>query len=115
MSERRPLNAFTPENASVNDQKRLQIKRTRKSRILDYWFILVQLGALQMPQKDSKRLSITLEQDDYERLQKMARAQRPKLTLQYIINFAIKRLLEEEAPPKLGLSQAKKKTNDHER
>ncbi|MGH7719486.1 MAG: hypothetical protein ACREON_11665 [Gemmatimonadaceae bacterium] len=46
-----------------------------------------------MPTK-KKRFSVSLDPEDYRRLKRLAAEHRPKLTLQYYVELAVKRLLE---------------------
>ena len=41
-----------------------------------------------------KRFSITLDVDDYQALKKLAESHSPRLSLQYVVQYAIKRFLE---------------------
>lgn len=47
----------------------------------------------------SKRFSVTLDQADYDRLVELGWAQRPPLTLQYLVEYAIQNLLRQAADP----------------
>lgn len=51
-----------------------------------------------------RRFSVTLEVTDYEELQKLADGHRPPLPLTYVVNYAIKRLLEQAGDPQLYLN-----------
>jgi len=50
-----------------------------------------------------KRLSISLELEDYDALRALAEGHRPPLSLQYILNVAVKDLLEKHATRQLAL------------
>lgn len=68
--------------------------------------ILVHFGAngCMMGKSDTKRrFSISLEVDDYEALRALAEGHRPPLSLQYVVNVAVKDLLEKHASRQLTL------------
>lgn len=44
-----------------------------------------------------KRFTVSLDERDYEALTKLAEGHRPALTLKYVVNVAIKNLLERQA------------------
>jgi hypothetical protein len=48
-----------------------------------------------------KRFSVTLDQEDYDALQALGRAQRPPLKQQYLVEFAVKSLLDQHASRQL--------------
>ena len=50
-----------------------------------------------------KRLTITLARRDYDALSALKERHKPPLSLQYVINYAIQRLLEESKNPQLIL------------
>ena len=50
-----------------------------------------------------KRFSVSLEKEDYERLKELGRSRKPPLTLQYLIRYAVYRLLQEQARGQLKL------------
>lgn len=50
-----------------------------------------------------KRLSISLEMEDYDALRALAEGHRPPLSLQYILSVAVKDLLEKHATRQLTL------------
>lgn len=54
-------------------------------------------------QPPRKRFSITLDVRDYEELLSLAGRHKPPLTLQYVVNYAIQRLLKDAKDPQLGL------------
>lgn len=54
-------------------------------------------------QRGRKRFSITLDVRDYEELLSLAGRHKPPLTLQYVVNYAVQRLLKEAKDPQLGL------------
>jgi hypothetical protein len=57
-----------------------------------------------MGKSDTKRrFSISLEVDDYEALRALAEGHRPPLSLQYVVNVAVKDLLEKHASRQLTL------------
>lgn len=45
--------------------------------------------------RETKRFTVTVEADDYRRLKALAETHRPRLSLQYVVNFAIQRLLQQ--------------------
>ncbi len=64
--------------------------------LLAFWCCLVQGDA--MPRRSAehrKRFSVSLSQSDYERLQRLAVDHRPQLTLQYVVEYAIHRMLSD--------------------
>jgi hypothetical protein len=44
-----------------------------------------------------KRFSVSLDQEDYDALQELGQAQRPPLKQQYLVEFAVKNLLDQYA------------------
>lgn len=57
-----------------------------------------------MSRTDKKRrFSISLEVDDYDALRALAEGHRPPLSLQYVVNVAVKDLLEKHAAHQLTL------------
>jgi hypothetical protein len=57
-----------------------------------------------IPRKPEKRrFTVTLNATDYEELQKLADGQSPPLPMTYVVNYAIKRLLEQIGDPQLHL------------
>src|SRR5206468_2567748 len=50
-----------------------------------------------------KRFSLSLDEADYSRLRAIAKQHKPPLTLQYVVNYAIQRLLIEADDPQLRL------------
>jgi len=76
-----------------------------QSRI-DKTVILVHSGANRCGagmSSSKKRLSISLEMEDYDALRALAEGHRPPLSLQYILNVAVKDLLEKHATRQLTL------------
>ena len=64
---------------------------------------LVQSGAMARTQKPSrKRFSVSLDHVDYDALQKLGAAQRPPLKQQYLVELAIKDLLDRHANKQLS-------------
>jgi hypothetical protein len=53
--------------------------------------------------KKSKRFTVSLSEQDYNRLVKIANAHRPPFTLQYVVDYGIQRLLERTDDPQLLL------------
>lgn len=51
-----------------------------------------------------KRFSISVEEQDYRRLKALAESNKPRLSLQYVVNFAIQELLRRTDDPQLCLS-----------
>lgn len=51
--------------------------------------------------KQQKRFTVSVEFEDYEALRALAEGHRPPLTLQYVVNVAIKDLLERHASKQL--------------
>jgi hypothetical protein len=51
-----------------------------------------------------KRFSVTLDRPDYDALLALAERHKPPLTLQYVVNFAIQRLLKDADQPQVVLS-----------
>lgn len=50
-----------------------------------------------------KRYSVSIEIEDYERLKELAEGQKPRLTLQYLTEYAIRLLLERVEDPQFRL------------
>lgn len=53
--------------------------------------------------KKSKRFTVSLSEQDYNRLVKIASAHRPPFTLQYVVDYGIQRILERADDPQLLL------------
>jgi len=51
----------------------------------------------------NKRFTVSLSEQDYKRLQSLARAHRPEFTLQYIVNWGIQGILARAEDPQLML------------
>lgn len=51
----------------------------------------------------SRRFTVTLSEEDYQKLHQIATNQRPPLTLQYVVNWGIQRILERVEDPQLML------------
>ena len=56
------------------------------------------------PRTTRKRFSVTLDLTDYDALLALAKRHKPPLTLQYVVNFAVQRLLKQAEDPQLLLS-----------
>jgi hypothetical protein len=72
---------------------------------LDNCTTLVQIGAMAPTQQSNskrKRFSIALDVADYDALQKLGAAQRPPLKQQYLIELAVKNLLNQYANRQLS-------------
>jgi hypothetical protein len=52
----------------------------------------------------SKRFSVSVSEEDYLKLQKIAKKHKPALTLQYLVDWSIQRLLEDAENPQLSLN-----------
>ncbi|MCX5478012.1 hypothetical protein OSH08_03290 [Kaistia geumhonensis] len=68
--------------------------------------MLVQSGANRcgvVMSSTKKRLTISLELEDYDALRALAEGHRPPLSLQYILSVAVKDLLEKHAARQLAL------------
>lgn len=50
-----------------------------------------------------KRFTVTLDASDYDELASLAKRSSPPLTLQYVVNYAVKRLLEQARDPQQDL------------
>lgn len=50
-----------------------------------------------------KRFTVTLDRRDYDDLVSLKDRHRPPLTLQYLINYAVQRLLRDAKDPQLAL------------
>ena len=77
----------------------------KQSRI-DKRILLVHSGAKRCGvgiSSSKKCLSISIEVEDYEALRALAEGHRPPLSLQYILNVAVKDLLEKHATRQLAL------------
>lgn len=64
-----------------------------------------------MPDKPPKRFTISLDTDDYVALRAFAEAQRPPLSLQYVVRLAVRRFLDQHEDSVLELKPAE--TNRH--
>lgn len=67
---------------------------------LDNCTKLVQVGAMNTtlrPSPQRKRFSIALDVADYEALQRLGAEQRPPLKQQYLVELAVKNLLDQHA------------------
>ena len=54
-----------------------------------------------------KRFSVTVDTSDYERLVEIADEHRPRLTLQYVVQFAIQSFLDDvDSSPETALKMA---------
>ena len=51
-----------------------------------------------------KRFSISVEEQDYRQLKVLAESRKPRLSLQYVVNFAIQELLRRADDPQLRLA-----------
>jgi hypothetical protein len=51
--------------------------------------------------KQQKRFTVSLDNDDYNTLRAIAESHRPALKLQYVVNVAVKNLLERHAARQL--------------
>lgn len=49
-----------------------------------------------------KRFTVSLDMDDYDSLTALAEGHRPPLTLKYVVNVAVKNLLERHAKRQLS-------------
>ncbi len=58
---------------------------------------------LEAGELSKKRFSITLDDEDYERLRSLAYDHRPQLSIQYVAHYAIRQLLERIEDPQLAL------------
>lgn len=50
-----------------------------------------------------RRFSVSLDSQDHDRLKRVARKQKPSLTLQYVAEYAIKQFLEKAEGPQFQL------------
>lgn len=51
----------------------------------------------------NKRFTVSLSEQDYKKLQDIASGQRPPLTLQYVVNWGIQRIIDRAEDPQLVL------------
>lgn len=56
-----------------------------------------------MKAEGKKRFTISLDTSDYDTLRALAEGHRPPLSLQYVVNVAVKDLLEKHAARQLAL------------
>ncbi|MBB3743520.1 hypothetical protein FHX10_003019 [Rhizobium sp. BK591] len=66
---------------------------------------MVQIGVMSLTRQSNpkrKRFSIALDVADYDALQKLGAAQRPPLKQQYLIELAVKNLLDQYANRQLS-------------
>lgn len=61
-------------------------------RLTSIWCRLVRKSAQRTP--PTRRFSVTLNEDDYERLRELAEKRRPALSLQYVTEYAVQLLLK---------------------
>ena len=61
------------------------------------WFMVVIICTEIM-----KRFSISVDDRDYKRLRALARTAKPRLSIQYVVNYAIHELLRRADDPGLG-------------
>lgn len=67
---------------------------------------LVQVGAMsnaQRPTRDRKRFTVALDLADYEALQTLGAEQRPPLKQQYLVELAVKNLLDQHSKRQISL------------
>jgi hypothetical protein len=72
--------------------------------MFDGRFALVQVGAERCAVAKvqiQKRFTVSVDADDYEALTAIAEGHRPPLTLKYVVNVALKNLLERHAQRQL--------------
>lgn len=53
--------------------------------------------------KKNKRFTVSLSEQDYKKLQDIANNQRPPLSLQYVVNWGIQRIIDRAEDPQLML------------
>ncbi len=58
---------------------------------------------------DMKRFTITLDRADYDALRRIAETQRPPLSLQYVVRYALQRFLDEYEDCQLMLTLTEKR------
>lgn len=49
--------------------------------------------------RQKRRLSVSLSEDDYNRLKTLADSRRPQLTMRYVVDYAIQLLLQKAEDP----------------
>lgn len=62
-----------------------------------------------------KRLTVSLEEEDYERLRTLAEGHRPPLSLGYVVRYAVRLLLERNQDPQLSLELGDPLTEEEDR
>lgn len=73
---------------------------------VDKWFNLVHSGenrCMMTKPEGKKRFTISLDASDYDALRVLADGHRPPISLQYVLNVAVKDLLEKHATRQLDL------------
>jgi len=50
-----------------------------------------------------RRFTVSLEEEEYDRLKEIADRHRPRLSLQYVVQYAIQHLLRDAQDPRLVL------------
>lgn len=65
-----------------------------------------------MSEKPTKRFTVALDSGDYDALRAFAEAQRPPLSLQYVVRLAVRRFLDQHEDSVLDLKPAE--TNRHD-
>jgi hypothetical protein len=58
---------------------------------------------------EMKRFTVSLEPRDYDTLRQIAKAQRPPLSLQYVVRYALQEFLDKHEGRQLTLKPAKDK------
>ena len=80
--------------------------RAPQACAVDKWFNLVHSGenrCMMAKPEGKKRFTISLEASDYDALRALADGHRPPISLQYVVNVAVKDLLEKHAARQLDL------------
>lgn len=50
-----------------------------------------------------KRFSVSLEEEDHERVRALAKDHKPELTMSYVVEYAVRQFLERAEDPQLAL------------
>jgi len=65
----------------------------------DPWCKMMAMSQRRRSGAGRKRLTISFDQSDYDRLKELADSHRPRLTLQYVVEYAVQVLLERGQDP----------------
>ena len=69
------------------------------------WCSMVQTGGKRCGGRDlsKRRFSVSLEEDDYERVRALAKDHKPPLSINYVVEYAVRQFLDKAEDPQLAL------------